>query len=156
MFIFCLFVLIFDVGSFFLMCSYFFQKNCYYHGEVQAHPDSDVTLSVCSGLRWETQESVCIHAASQSCPLRAICHCRVCIYLSLSAQRPIVLKPLKGAVRKMVCDSQEREKMSHKCLRSHRHPVNIYFHSCSNWHLAVANGQSQPRVFFLCALILNQ
>uniref|UniRef100_A0A8C7Z7P9 ADAM metallopeptidase domain 12b n=1 Tax=Oryzias sinensis TaxID=183150 RepID=A0A8C7Z7P9_9TELE len=28
-----------------------YTKNCYYHGEVQAHPDSDVTLSVCSGLR---------------------------------------------------------------------------------------------------------
>ncbi|XP_037127249.1 disintegrin and metalloproteinase domain-containing protein 12 isoform X1 [Syngnathus acus] len=26
-------------------------KNCYYHGEVQAHRNSDVTLSVCSGLR---------------------------------------------------------------------------------------------------------
>ncbi|XP_054654875.1 disintegrin and metalloproteinase domain-containing protein 12 isoform X2 [Dunckerocampus dactyliophorus] len=26
-------------------------KNCYYHGEVQAHPDSDVTVSACSGLR---------------------------------------------------------------------------------------------------------
>ncbi|XP_061767542.1 disintegrin and metalloproteinase domain-containing protein 12-like isoform X2 [Nerophis ophidion] len=25
--------------------------NCYYHGTVQAHPDSDVTLSACSGLR---------------------------------------------------------------------------------------------------------
>ncbi|KAK2824416.1 hypothetical protein Q5P01_021591 [Channa striata] len=28
-----------------------FTNNCYYHGEVQAHPDSDVTLSICSGLR---------------------------------------------------------------------------------------------------------
>ncbi|XP_018552431.1 disintegrin and metalloproteinase domain-containing protein 12 isoform X2 [Lates calcarifer] len=28
-----------------------FTNNCYYHGEVQAHPNSDVTLSVCSGLR---------------------------------------------------------------------------------------------------------
>ncbi|KAK7901196.1 hypothetical protein WMY93_017965 [Mugilogobius chulae] len=27
-----------------------FTNNCYYHGEVQGHPDSDVTLSVCSGL----------------------------------------------------------------------------------------------------------
>ncbi|KAM6915932.1 disintegrin and metalloproteinase domain-containing protein 12 [Xenentodon cancila] len=26
-------------------------NNCYYHGEVEAHPSSDVTLSVCSGLR---------------------------------------------------------------------------------------------------------
>uniref|UniRef100_A0A669F0E4 ADAM metallopeptidase domain 12 n=1 Tax=Oreochromis niloticus TaxID=8128 RepID=A0A669F0E4_ORENI len=25
--------------------------HCYYHGEVQAHPSSDVTLSTCSGLR---------------------------------------------------------------------------------------------------------
>ncbi|CAG05062.1 unnamed protein product, partial [Tetraodon nigroviridis] len=25
--------------------------NCYYHGKVEAHPDSDVTLSTCSGLR---------------------------------------------------------------------------------------------------------
>ncbi|XP_037553559.1 disintegrin and metalloproteinase domain-containing protein 12 [Nematolebias whitei] len=28
-----------------------FTMNCYYHGEVQEHPGSDVTLSVCSGLR---------------------------------------------------------------------------------------------------------
>ncbi|TMS04605.1 Disintegrin and metalloproteinase domain-containing protein 12, partial [Larimichthys crocea] len=28
-----------------------FTNNCYYHGEVQAHPNSDVTLSTCSGLR---------------------------------------------------------------------------------------------------------
>ncbi|CAK6953103.1 disintegrin and metalloproteinase domain-containing protein 12 [Scomber scombrus] len=28
-----------------------FTNNCYYHGEVQAHPNSDVTLSACSGLR---------------------------------------------------------------------------------------------------------
>ncbi|XP_068576844.1 disintegrin and metalloproteinase domain-containing protein 12 isoform X1 [Cebidichthys violaceus] len=28
-----------------------FTNNCYYHGEVQAHPDSDVTLSTCTGLR---------------------------------------------------------------------------------------------------------
>ncbi|XP_049456601.1 disintegrin and metalloproteinase domain-containing protein 12 isoform X2 [Epinephelus fuscoguttatus] len=28
-----------------------FTNNCYYHGEVQAHPNSDVTLSLCSGLR---------------------------------------------------------------------------------------------------------
>ncbi|XP_054874838.1 disintegrin and metalloproteinase domain-containing protein 12 isoform X2 [Amphiprion ocellaris] len=28
-----------------------FTNNCYYHGEVQAHANSDVTLSVCSGLR---------------------------------------------------------------------------------------------------------
>ncbi|XP_071336448.1 disintegrin and metalloproteinase domain-containing protein 12 isoform X2 [Trachinotus anak] len=28
-----------------------FTNNCYYHGEVQAHPGSDVTLSICSGLR---------------------------------------------------------------------------------------------------------
>ncbi|XP_041804030.1 disintegrin and metalloproteinase domain-containing protein 12 [Chelmon rostratus] len=28
-----------------------FTSNCYYHGEVQAHPNSDVTLSTCSGLR---------------------------------------------------------------------------------------------------------
>ncbi|KAM7408559.1 hypothetical protein PAMA_002331 [Pampus argenteus] len=28
-----------------------FTNNCYYHGEVQAHRNSDVTLSVCSGLR---------------------------------------------------------------------------------------------------------
>uniref|UniRef100_H3D739 ADAM metallopeptidase domain 12 n=1 Tax=Tetraodon nigroviridis TaxID=99883 RepID=H3D739_TETNG len=27
------------------------EKNCYYHGKVEAHPDSDVTLSTCSGLR---------------------------------------------------------------------------------------------------------
>uniref|UniRef100_A0AAX7VF49 ADAM metallopeptidase domain 12 n=1 Tax=Astatotilapia calliptera TaxID=8154 RepID=A0AAX7VF49_ASTCA len=26
-------------------------NHCYYHGEVQAHPSSDVTLSACSGLR---------------------------------------------------------------------------------------------------------
>ncbi|XP_075894550.1 disintegrin and metalloproteinase domain-containing protein 12 isoform X2 [Nelusetta ayraudi] len=26
-------------------------NNCYYHGRVQAHPGSDVTLSACSGLR---------------------------------------------------------------------------------------------------------
>ncbi|XP_011601535.2 disintegrin and metalloproteinase domain-containing protein 12 isoform X1 [Takifugu rubripes] len=26
-------------------------NNCYYHGKVQAHPNSDVTLSTCSGLR---------------------------------------------------------------------------------------------------------
>ncbi|XP_067374057.1 disintegrin and metalloproteinase domain-containing protein 12 isoform X2 [Channa argus] len=28
-----------------------FTNNCYYHGEVQTHPNSDVTLSTCSGLR---------------------------------------------------------------------------------------------------------
>ncbi|XP_041866767.1 disintegrin and metalloproteinase domain-containing protein 12 isoform X2 [Melanotaenia boesemani] len=28
-----------------------FTNNCYYHGEVQEHPNSDVTVSVCSGLR---------------------------------------------------------------------------------------------------------
>ncbi|XP_069548923.1 disintegrin and metalloproteinase domain-containing protein 12 isoform X2 [Brachyistius frenatus] len=28
-----------------------FTNNCYYHGEVQAHSNSDVTLSACSGLR---------------------------------------------------------------------------------------------------------
>ncbi|XP_051233905.1 disintegrin and metalloproteinase domain-containing protein 12 isoform X2 [Dicentrarchus labrax] len=28
-----------------------FTNNCYYHGEVQEHPNSDVTLSTCSGLR---------------------------------------------------------------------------------------------------------
>ncbi|XP_026045156.1 disintegrin and metalloproteinase domain-containing protein 12 isoform X4 [Astatotilapia calliptera] len=28
-----------------------FTNHCYYHGEVQAHPSSDVTLSACSGLR---------------------------------------------------------------------------------------------------------
>ncbi|XP_028278923.1 disintegrin and metalloproteinase domain-containing protein 12-like isoform X2 [Parambassis ranga] len=28
-----------------------FTNNCYYHGEVQAHPNSDVTLSACTGLR---------------------------------------------------------------------------------------------------------
>ncbi|XP_028324380.1 disintegrin and metalloproteinase domain-containing protein 12 isoform X2 [Gouania willdenowi] len=28
-----------------------FSSNCYYHGEVLAHPNSDVTLSTCSGLR---------------------------------------------------------------------------------------------------------
>ncbi|XP_068183734.1 disintegrin and metalloproteinase domain-containing protein 12 isoform X2 [Antennarius striatus] len=28
-----------------------FTNNCYYHGEVQEHPHSDVTLSTCSGLR---------------------------------------------------------------------------------------------------------
>ncbi|XP_035461613.2 disintegrin and metalloproteinase domain-containing protein 12 isoform X3 [Scophthalmus maximus] len=28
-----------------------FTNNCYYHGEVQAYPNSDVTLSACSGLR---------------------------------------------------------------------------------------------------------
>ncbi|XP_073337992.1 disintegrin and metalloproteinase domain-containing protein 12 isoform X1 [Pagrus major] len=28
-----------------------FTNNCYYHGEVDAHPNSDVTLSTCSGLR---------------------------------------------------------------------------------------------------------
>ncbi|KAM8859240.1 disintegrin and metalloproteinase domain-containing protein 12 isoform 1-T1 [Spinachia spinachia] len=28
-----------------------FTKNCYYHGEVQSHPNSDVTLSTCTGLR---------------------------------------------------------------------------------------------------------
>ncbi|XP_029926951.1 disintegrin and metalloproteinase domain-containing protein 12 [Myripristis murdjan] len=28
-----------------------FTNNCYYHGEVQGYPNSDVTLSACSGLR---------------------------------------------------------------------------------------------------------
>ncbi|XP_056291382.1 disintegrin and metalloproteinase domain-containing protein 12 [Pseudoliparis swirei] len=28
-----------------------FTNNCYYHGEVQEHPGSDVTLSTCTGLR---------------------------------------------------------------------------------------------------------
>ncbi|XP_005914230.1 disintegrin and metalloproteinase domain-containing protein 12 isoform X2 [Haplochromis burtoni] len=28
-----------------------FTNHCYYHGEVQTHPSSDVTLSACSGLR---------------------------------------------------------------------------------------------------------
>ncbi|XP_024280708.1 disintegrin and metalloproteinase domain-containing protein 12 isoform X1 [Oncorhynchus tshawytscha] len=28
-----------------------FTKNCYYHGEVEGHANSDVTLSTCSGLR---------------------------------------------------------------------------------------------------------
>ncbi|MEQ2243943.1 Disintegrin and metalloproteinase domain-containing protein 12, partial [Ilyodon furcidens] len=28
-----------------------FTNNCYYHGEVREHPNSDITLSACSGLR---------------------------------------------------------------------------------------------------------
>ncbi|XP_034753703.1 disintegrin and metalloproteinase domain-containing protein 12 isoform X1 [Etheostoma cragini] len=28
-----------------------FTNNCYYHGKVQTHPNSDVTLSICSSLR---------------------------------------------------------------------------------------------------------
>lgn len=55
----------------------------------------------------EKQLSFCIQAASQRCPLSAICHRNVYIYLSHSAQQPIALKPLKRTVRKLACDSQE-------------------------------------------------
>lgn len=31
---------------------FFNQGHCYYHGNVRGYPDSSVSLSTCSGLRW--------------------------------------------------------------------------------------------------------
>lgn len=30
----------------------FLQANCYYHGEVEGHVNSDVSLSICSGIKY--------------------------------------------------------------------------------------------------------
>lgn len=36
---------------------FFSQVNCFYHGEVEGHTNSDVSLSTCSGLRYERPHS---------------------------------------------------------------------------------------------------
>lgn len=43
------------IESFQILLFVFPQTNCYYHGEVEGHINSDVSLSICAGIRYVYQ-----------------------------------------------------------------------------------------------------